>query len=297
MNVTHLRSLVALADTGSFTAAAEALGVTQSGVSQAVAAVEERLGVALVVRHRRGADLTAAGERVADHARAALDALGRIRGEADAARGLAEGKVRLAGFPSVFATLLPPLLRRFRTQHPGVQVIVLETDDNEIEDWLAAGAIDLGVVMNPAPGRAAAILGRDAWVPVFPASHRLARRQSVTLAEIASEPFVLATGGCSTNARTLAAAAGTPLTNIEIEVRDLASAIALVREGAGLSLVPESTLPEPRRGLRIGALAQPIFRTFGLVASPAKEPSRAARTFIEAARSRSHDQTPAARKA
>lgn len=290
MNMTHLRSLLAVADAGSFTAAAEALGVTQSGVSQSVAALEETLGVALVVRHRRGADLTAAGERVADHARTALDALGRIRSEADTERGLARGSVRLAGFPSVFATLLPPLLRRFRTRHPGIQVVALETDDREIEDWLAAGTIDLGVVMNPAPGRAAAILGRDAWVPVFPAAHRLARRSTVTLADLADEPFVLATGGCDTNAGTLAAAAGTPLKDVQIEVRDWASAIALVREGAGVCFVPESTLPETRRGLRIGVLATPLHRTFGLVASPARALSRAASTFIETARSGSERQ-------
>lgn len=139
--------------------------------------------------------------------------------------------------------------------------------------------------MNPAPGRAAAILGRDAWVPVFPAAHRLARRSTVTLAELAGEPFVLATGGCETNARSLAAAAGTPIKNIQIEVCDWASAIALVREGTGVCLVPESTLPEMRRGLRIGALKASLHRTFGLVASSAKAPSRAVLTFIETARS------------
>jgi hypothetical protein len=60
--------------------------------------------------------------------------------------------------------------------------------------------------------------------------------------------------------------------------------------------VPESTLPETRRGLRIGALAKPIYRTFGLVVSPAKEPSSAARTFIEAAQSDADNRTPATRK-
>lgn len=284
MNLTHLRGLVALAETGSFTAAAAELGVTQSGVSQAIAALEEALGVALVVRHRRGADLTAAGERVVAHARAALDALGRIRGEADTVRGLAKGTIRLAGFPSVFATLLPPLLRRFRSRHPEVRVLALETDDREVETWLAKGKVDLGVVLNPAPRRAAAILGRDGWVPLFPSAHRLAQRSAVSLAELARQPFVLATGGCDVHAGTLAAAAGTPLTDVQIEVRDWASAIALVREGAGIALVPESTLPESRRGLRVGTLKPSLHRTFGLVVSPLREPSAAVRTFVAAAK-------------
>jgi DNA-binding transcriptional LysR family regulator len=290
MNLSHLRSLVAIADSGSFTAAAEAMGITQSGVSQAVAALEETLGVALVVRHRRGADLTAAGERIAAYAREALGALDRIRSEADTTRGIAEGKVRLASYPSVFLTLLPALLRRFRTRYPDIQVTALEADDKEVEDWLAAGIVDLGVVLNPAPGRAAAMLGRDAWVPVLPRAHRLAQHTAIKLGTLATEPFVLATGGCEANARTLAQAAGTPLTDIQVEVRDWSSAFALVREGTGISLVPESTLPEIRRGLWIGTLAEPLYRTFGLVTSPAKTPSRAVQTFVEAMRSEpTHD--------
>lgn len=285
MNLSHLRSLVAIADSGSFTAAAEAVGITQSGVSQAVAALEENLGVALVVRHRRGADLTAAGERIAAQAREALNALDRIRSEADATRGIAEGKVRLASYPSVFSTLLPALLRRFRTRYPDIQVTALEADDKEVEDWLATGIVDLGVVLNPAPGRAAAMLGRDAWVPVLPRTHPLAQHTAISLAALAVEPFVLATGGCEANACTLAKAAGTPLTDIQVEVRDWTSAFALVREGTGVCLVPESTLPEVRRGLWIGKLAEPLYRTFGLIISPAKTPSRAVQTFVEAMQS------------
>jgi DNA-binding transcriptional LysR family regulator len=95
---------------------------------------------------------------------------------------------------------------------------------------------------------------------------------------------VLATGGCETNAKSLAEAAGLQLTNVQIEVRDWQSAIALVRENVGVALVPESTLPETRRGLRIGRLDTPLYRTFGLVPSPAKSLSRAGRAFIEAAK-------------
>lgn len=284
MNLSHLRSLVAVADTGSFTAAADAIGLTQSGVSQAVAGLEDVLAVPLVVRHRRGADLTETGERVADHARQALAALDQMRVEADAARGLAQGKVRLASFPSVLGTLLPPLLRRFRTRYPGIQVVSLEADDREVEDWLASGTIDLGVVLNPLPDRAVAILGRDAWVPLFPAGHRLARHRSVSFAELAAEPFVLATGGCDINAALLAREAGTVLSNVQVEVREWSSAFALVREGAGVSLVPELALPEMLRGLRVGTLSEPLYRTFGLVASPVRELTRATTTFVQLAR-------------
>jgi DNA-binding transcriptional LysR family regulator len=74
------------------------------------------------------------------------------------------------------------------------------------------------------------------------------------------------------------------LQNVRIEVRDWASAIALVREGAGVSLVPESTLPEQRRGLRVSKLTSPLHREFGLVASPVRSLSRAGSLFVEVAR-------------
>lgn len=194
------------------------------------------------------------------------------------------GAIRLAGFPSVFATVLPPLLRRFRALHPGIDLVPLETDDMEVEAWLATGSVDLGVVLNPSPTRNAVPLGRDAWVPILPTTHPLSRRTSLSFAELAAAPFVLATGGCHTNARSLADGAGLSLKNVQIEVRDWASAIALVREGAGLSLVPESTLPDQRRGLRVSKLASPLHREFGLVASPVRPLSRAGNLFIEIAR-------------
>ncbi len=284
MNLTQLRSLIAVADAGSFTAAAEAVGVTQSGMSQALAALEESLGVKLLVRQRHGVELTAFGERALDHARAAFAHLEAIRQEAAEAAGEETGSMRIAAFPSVFATVLPRLLRRFRSLHPDINVVALETDDREVELWLEAGTVDLGVVLNPPTTSAAVPIGQDAWIGVLPAAHRLARRSALSLAELAAEPFVLATGGCHVHARSLAKAADLSLTDVRMEVRDWASAIALVREGVGVSLVPESTLPEKRKGLRVMRLIPPLFRRFGLIAAPGRKPSRATNLLIELAR-------------
>ncbi len=284
MNLTQLRSLIAASETGSFTAAAEMLGLTQSGISQALAALEETLGVKLLVRQRHGVQLTAFGERALDHARAAFAHLEAIRQEAAQATGEETGSIRIAAFPSVFATVLPPLLRRFRSLHPDIELVALETDDREVETWLDTGAVDLGVVLNPLPDSDAVLIGRDAWVCVLPASHRLGRRDALSLAEFVAEPFVLATGGCHVNARTLATAAGLSLADVRMEVRDWASAIALVREGVGVSLVPESTLPERRKGFCTVRLNTPIFRFFGLKASHGRGSSRSAGLFVEMAR-------------
>ena len=298
MNLPQLRALVAVADTGSITAAAARLGLTQSGASQAVAALEEQLGVRLITRGRRGAVPTAVGERVVEHAREVLAGLDAVRRAADAARGLERGRLRLAAFPTIFATLLPPLLRRFRTLHPGVEVVALEAGDDEMAAWLVAGTVDVGVAMDPAPGEAAAPLGRDEWVAVVPAGHPLARASGgrVAFARLAAEPFVLATGGCATHARSLARGTGLELTDVRVEVRDWASAFALVREGVGVALVPEPTLPEDRRGLRVLRLAQPLYRRFGLQVSGRARGSPAVRALLEVAAA-GHPYTEAAGEA
>lgn len=286
MNLTQLRSLIAVADAGSVTAAAENIGVTQSGMSQALAALEESLGVKLLTRQRYGVELTAFGERALEHARAAFSHLQAIRREAAEATGEDSGPVRIAAFPSVFATILPPLLRRFRVLHPEVKLVALETDDREVEAWLDAGTIDFGVVLNPPPESGAVLIGQDAWVAVLPAGHRLSRRATLSLSELVAEPFVLATGGCHAHAGTLAQAAGLSLTDVRIEVRDWASAIALVREGVGVGIVPESTLSEKRKGLRIARIDPPLFRRFGLMSTAIRKPSRAADLFLDMVRQR-----------
>jgi len=279
MNLAHWRLLLAAADTRNISRAAEQVGITQSGASQAIAQMEASLGAQLLIRERREVSVTAFGERVVAHARAMLVEFDAIRSLAHAAQGLHAGRIRVAGFPSVMTTVLPPLLKAFKRRHPGIDVVALEGTDDEVEQWLADDTVELGVVLNPAPGREAVIIGRDAWVAVVPTHHPLGRRsseQGVALAELAGEPFVLATGGCTVHAKSLAEEAGVTLTDIRVTVRDLGSAAVLVREGLGVAIIPESALPEDRRGLRIMQLQPRLYREFGLLRSQAGRASAAA---------------------
>ncbi|WP_426342532.1 LysR family transcriptional regulator [Pseudoduganella sp. S-14] len=277
MNLLHWRLLVAVADAGNISRGAERAGITQSGASQAIAQLEASLGFQVFVRERRHVAVTELGAAVIGHARGMLHQLDAIKALADDSRGLKGARIRLGSFPSVISKLLPRLLRDFQHRHPGVEVVALEGTDEEVEDWLATSAVDLGVVLNPAPARNAVILGRDAWVAVLPGHHPLARRASepgIGLDELAAEPFILATGGCAVNGQSLVAQAGLSLSDVRVTVRDWASAFVLVREGLGVALVPESTLPEDQRGVRVMQLAQPIHREFGLVCSEAGKSSR-----------------------
>jgi DNA-binding transcriptional LysR family regulator len=284
MNITQIRSLIAIAETGSFTAAAHRIGITQSAMSQAMAGLEENLAVKLLVRQSGGVCLTAFGERVLDHARRAMTHLNAIQTEAAIEAGRPPMSLRLAAFASVYSTILPRLIARFRGLHPDITLTLLESDDSEIENLLAAGHVDLGVVLNPAPEDNALLLGQDEWMAIFPRSHHLARRQSVSLADLAGQPFVLATGGCQIHAQSLLADAGLTLSDIRIRVRDWSSAIALVGAGEGIGLVPESALQGQDRmigqkSLATARLDPGLYRQFGLRAPLPDEMSHAARLF------------------
>jgi len=284
MNLMHWRLVVAVADHGNITRAAERVGMTQSGASQALALIEENLGVQLFSRESRQTLPTAIGLPVIEQARVMLGALQTIRQTVDSVRPMLRGTIRLASFPMVLASFLPPLLRQFNRLYPGIEVVALEVSDDEVDALLAAGLVDLGVLLNPAPERNAGSLGRDAWVAVAPAEHPLAQRgaeQGVSLQELAALPFVLATGGCSTNARSLAAEAGLPLQDVRVEVREWSSAFTLVRENLGVTLVPEMTLPTDRRGLRIIALTPRIERVFSLVLPAGQAASPAVQALLD----------------
>lgn len=284
MNLMHWRLVVAVADHGNITRAAERIGMTQSGASQALALMEETLGVQLFSRESRQTVPTAIGLPVIEQARVMLDALQTIRHTVDTVRPMLRGTIRLASFPMVLASFLPPLLRQFNRLYPGIEVVALEVSDDEVETLLAAGLVDVGVVLNPSSARNAAPLGRDAWVAVVPAGHPLALRnaeQGVSLEELAALPFVLATGGCSTNARSLAMASGFELQDVRVEVREWSSAFTLVRENLGVSLVPEMTLPADRHGLRVVPLTSRIERIFSLVLPAGVIPSPSVQALLD----------------
>lgn len=282
MNLIHWRLLQAVADAGSITHAAAQVGMTQSGASQAIAQLEDSMGAPLFLRERRRTVPTALGLQAVAEARLMLASLDRLRALARQARGEAGGTLRLASLPIVFSTILPPLLRRFRQAHPGIEVVPLEASDHEIETLLAAGTVDLGVVLNAPPDSGVCPLGEDDWVAVVPAAHPLARGPGggVALADLAAQPFVLATGGCSVNAGSVAEQAGLALCDVRATVTEWSSAFALVREGVGVTLAPELTLPENRRGLRVLPLAVPVRRRFGLAASRAAADTPAVRALF-----------------
>lgn len=300
MNIPQLRAFVAVADAGGFTAAAEALGITQSGVSHAVAALEADLGARLFLRGRDGVTVSDAGRRVLPHAREVLAREERIRREGAAAAALETGKVRLGSFPSVSTRILPGVLAAFRRRYPGVEVVVFEGTDPEVRGWIAARTVDAGVVTLPLPpaageeGIEALPLAADDFLVALPAAHPLAAAPGLAVGRLAAEPFILSRSGCEATIHDLFAAAGVAL-RPRFEVLDMGTILAMVREGVGLTILPALALPPDAPGVRAVPIVPRVRRQLALgVRSPASLPPATAAFVAEArAWAEAHGYAPA----
>ncbi|MDH6140226.1 LysR family cyn operon transcriptional activator [Kitasatospora sp. GP30] len=145
LELRHLRYLLAVAEHGSFTRAAEELHVSQPTLSQQVRQLERTLGTQLLDRSGRTVRLTDAGEAYAHHARGALLDLAAAERAVHDVRDLSRGRLRLAVTPTFTAYLVGPLTAELHTRHPGIALTVRETSQDRIEAGLLADEFDLGI--------------------------------------------------------------------------------------------------------------------------------------------------------
>ncbi|WP_040751519.1 transcriptional regulator CynR [Nocardia transvalensis] len=148
MELRHIRYLLAVADHGNFTRAAESLHISQPTLSQQIKQLERGLGVVLLDRSGRTVRLTDAGEVYAGHARMALRDLDAGERAVHDVQDLSRGQLRIATTPTFTAYLVGPLVHRFRSEHPGIALTVRETTQDLIEADLIADRLDLGIAFS-----------------------------------------------------------------------------------------------------------------------------------------------------
>lgn len=242
----------AIAEQGSFTAAANSLGYTQPAISQMVRRLEQRTGTALVERSGRTVRLTEAGALLADRATDILDRIEKAQGEVSAIAGLQAGRVRLMAFPSSSATLVPRALARLRASHPAVTVQFSEAEPPESLAALRSGEVDLAVAFSYEgndPGRGVDDLGgldvldvlTDPVMLVLPKDHELAAQEAVDLADLQAEQWIAGCPRCRGHLLTLAHKAGFD-PEVAFETEDYVAVLGLVAAGLGVALVPHLIL-------------------------------------------------------
>jgi DNA-binding transcriptional LysR family regulator len=280
MTLLQLRVLLAVADHGGFTVAAEQVGMSQPAVSRAIASLESELGTALLHRHRDGVRLTEAGRRAVGHAREALRHFDLLRVDVAALAGQVTGTLRLASLPSATGTLVAAQLRTFTDRYPRVRVRLFEGSDQEVRDWLEQGVADLGVVTLPAPGLRTIALGSHHMLAVLPAEHPLAASPVIGIEQLADQPFILSTGGCAPVILTAARAAGIRL-NVAYEAREMSAVLEMVAAGLGVSMLPDLGLPAVLDSVVTRPLDPPACRSLAVALGAKAADSPAARAFAE----------------
>ena len=263
LDVRRLRVLAKVAAEGSFSAAGHALSITQSAVSQHVAALEGELGQTLVVRGTRPLELTEAGYALVRHASGIFARLDGAEQELGEIAGRRQGRLRFGAFPTALATIVPPAFAHFRRHHPDVTLAVVDEHLQRLVPRLESGELDLALIYDHAvlTDIAKRDLERtplldDPFQVVLPAGHPLARlRRPLELGDLRRESWI---GGAPNSAwfRLVSDAcrrAGfTPDATYASD--DPVAVQALVAAGLAVAVIPGLAVANPLPGVEVRTL-------------------------------------------
>ncbi|MGX1852794.1 LysR family transcriptional regulator [Streptomyces sp. NBC_01456] len=285
MELHQMRYVVAVAETGGFTRAAERCRVVQSALSHQIARLEKELGARLFDRTSRSVRLTAAGEAFLPVARQTLQSAERARAEVAAATGEVRGRLAVGAISTVGAVDLARELGDFHARYPQVQISLLMDMTEPLVEKVREGALDVAFIGMVPTARTTGVrekeLARGELVAVVPPDHPLAGREWTTLARVARENFVdYMAGSAARRQRDDAFRAAGLDSEVAFEVTSVELLAQLVRSGLGIGMVPQPTasgLP----GLRTVRVRPAPERTERVVWS-ARGPSPAALAFLSA---------------
>ncbi len=288
MDLRQLEIFVKVAELGSFSRAAQALGLTQPTVSEHIRTLESELGVRLLDRLGRGAAVTRAGELLVSYAARMLALSREARQALDSFQGRMSGDLLVGASTIPGEYVLPPLIGRFKEKFPDIAITLLIGDSQTVVGWVVEGRAELGVVGARLPHRAVEFreLMPDEEVVVVPAGHPWHGRAEVDLDELRTEPLLIRERGSGTRAALEAAleGAGVGLEAFRI-VGEMGSTQAIkqaVKAGVGISVLSKRAVDEERRHgllwcLRVKDLK--VARAFHLVTHRERSRSPLAEAF------------------
>jgi len=266
-DVKQLRVLRAVAEHGSFSAAADALSYSQPAISQQIAALEKRAGTTLVDRGSRGVRLTDAGQVLVEHADVVIARLAAAEAELDAIAGIRGGRVRLASFPTAGASLLPPAVAVFSERYPDVELTFVEHEPEEAAQMLRAAELEIAIVFEYREldrpefermyeGIELHPLVEDPMYLALPQDHPLAHKPRVRLQDFAEDTWIQETGThswCGGFHEACCANAGFQ-PKVGFQSDDYNVVQGLVAAGVGISLLPGLALTNLREDVAIRSL-------------------------------------------
>jgi len=249
MDLRQLAALVAVAEHGTFSAAADSLHTVQSNVSTHVARLERELGTTLV--DRSAGRLTEEGELVVARARRVQAELDALAADVASLRHEVEGTTRVGVIGTTARWLVPTLLTAMEARHPKVAVAVLEGNTSTLLPQLAGGRIDLGVINYPAidPEIVVEPLFDEDLIVVAPLGHPLADAVELSVADLAAHELILPPPGASIRVDLDRAAAEAGVTLVpKAELDGIRLIASMAFEGYGAAVLPSTAVPRWLRG-------------------------------------------------
>ena len=266
----QLEYLVAVAEQGTFGAAAEAVHVSQPAMSAQIAELEQKLGVTLFERDRRGARVTPEGEAIVTAARRVLAEAWELVRLASDRRGDLVGQLTLGVIPTMAPYLLPTVVREIRRRYPATELRLRELRTAELVAALLDGTLDLGLLAAPVPelerGVEVVELARDPFVLALPDNHPFAGKARLPQSALAGLPMLLLEEGhcLRTHAENACTQIGASKLG-SIQATGLPSLSQMVAAGMGATLLPACAVEvetRPGSGLTTRRLRSPEpFRT------------------------------------
>lgn len=237
ITLVQLRAFVAVFDADGFSAAADETGTTQAALSWAVGSLERAVGARVLQRQPRLA-LTELGANLLPHARAAVAAAERVRLAAELHSGRAVGTVRLAASTTALAGVLPGLRARWSESAPGVELVVLEGEDEEMSRWLEDGLVDAAILLDlERPDTRAKVVGRDEFEAVVRRDHPFAGLPAIPVTELLDDPVLISDTGCRAEVLAICRRAD-PSFEPAGSIRELETVMSMVAAGVGVSIIP-----------------------------------------------------------
>lgn len=301
MDLRHLLTLRTVVDKGSFSHAAEELGVSQPAVSFQIRSLEERMGQRLLDRSGRRVTLTDAGRVVDGYARRMLALDDDLVREMSHLSDHISGPLVLGSSTGPGELLLPRLLGGFKSDNPEVEVSLVVQDTQTVCDRVLDDDLELGVVGAARPHRGLLFepFVRDELVVICPPSHPLANTGRIDLAALAAQPMILQQRGSGVRAVLEAAfrAAGIRMRDVDVtlELGLQQSVRAAVLDGLGITVISRLAVERDiaeKRLVALEVMGAVLARDFSLVRHAGRTPSRVSEGFVDYAREHLGDLVP-----
>lgn len=280
-NLTALRALQSLERTGSISATAAELGLTQSAVSRAISGFEAGCKLTLVHRGARPLRLTEEGEAAAAHARRITGNLTALEQDLTSLRLNRSGTVRAGSFgPSASVRLLPRLLLKFKQLYPGIDVSLEEGNDEKALNDLVHERVDVSMLADPGEEFETLPVATDKLVALLPSEHQAS--EPLTQQDMANAPFIMTLAGSEPYILDWFRRGGTE-PRITHRVQQTHSILALVAAGLGRAIVTDLSLPQDTPGVQAVPLAGAPAKEIVLARKHRPPRSRAAGLFWQTA--------------